>query len=262
MPETTYLMEDPREAERLAAKVDPTAWVAEYLSPRLRSGDQVLDIGCGPGVIAKQAALACPGVRVTGVDFSPSRIAEAHANLGELGEAVKADAHDLPFASASFDLVYSRFMLQFLPDPQRAIAEMTRVCRPGGQILLQELDGQLLWHYPVDKDVQEGMEAAVRGLSKTGFDPFIGRKLFSYIHAAGLSEIDVRIDPYHLIAGSADEQTMHLWRLKLDIAQPARSQALGDEEAARVLADKFLDYLARPDTLTYSVSFTVVGRRR
>ncbi|WP_181797791.1 class I SAM-dependent methyltransferase [Streptomyces sp. WELS2] len=261
MAETTYLMEDPREAERLAAKVDPVAWTDRYLAHRLRPGDRVLDIGCGPGVIARQVASARPGIHVTGVDFSPSRIAEARINLSGVGEAVHADARRLPLPDGAFDLVYCRFMLQFLPDPQRALAEMVRVCRPGGLVLLQELDGQLLWHHPEDPELQAGLEAVVKGLARTGFDPFIGRKLFHFAHRAALSDVQVTVDPYHLIAGAADEETMRLWRLKLEIAQPARTEALGDAGAARRVQDRFLEYLAREDTLTYSVAFTVVGRR-
>ncbi|WP_217554511.1 methyltransferase domain-containing protein [Streptomyces sp. GbtcB6] len=261
MAETTYLMEDPREAERLAAKVDPAAWVDRYLARRLRPGDRVLDIGCGPGVIARQVADTRPGVHVTGVDFSPSRITEARARLAGVGAAVRSDARELPLPDASFDLVYCRFMLQFLPDPQRALAEMVRVCRPGGLILLQELDGQLLWHHPEDPELQAGLETVVKGLERSGFDPFIGRKLFHFAHRAGLRDVEVAADSYHLIAGRADEETMRLWRLKLEIAQPARTEALGDADAAQRVQDRFLEYLAREDTLTYSVAFTVVGRR-
>src|SRR5256885_13262071 len=60
----------------------------------------------------------------------------------------------MEFESNSFDLVYCRMLLQYLREKEQAVAEMTRVCKPGGTVLLQDLDGQLLWHYPEDPGVQ------------------------------------------------------------------------------------------------------------
>ena len=64
---------------------------------------------------------------------------------------------------------------------------MTRVCKPGGTVLLQDLDGQLLWHYPEDAEVQQTAEKVVAALAATGFDPFVGRKLFWLAKKAGLT---------------------------------------------------------------------------
>jgi len=61
---------------------------------------------------------------------------------------VCGDAQSMEFQSNSFDLVYCRMLLQYLKEKERAVSEMARVCKPGGTVLLQDLDGQLLWHYP------------------------------------------------------------------------------------------------------------------
>lgn len=114
----------------------------------------------------------------------------------------------------SFDLVYIRFLLEYLPDPARAVAEAARVCRAGGTVLLQDLDGQLLQHHPPDPTLQRQLETAIAGLGTTGFDPFVGRKLFALARAAGMSVRDLRVEPYHLIAGQADQDTRRLWSLK------------------------------------------------
>jgi hypothetical protein len=138
---------------------------------------------------------------------------------------------------------------------------MTRVCKPGGTVLLQDLDGQLLWHYPEDAEVQQTAEKVVAALSTTGFDPFVGRKLFWLAKKAGLTDLHVQVECYHLIAGEVDARILEQWELKLEIARPQLARVLGgaSEAGRRILA--FLDYLRRPDTLTYSALFTVTGRK-
>jgi methylase of polypeptide subunit release factors len=72
-----YFMDDPREASRLGRKVDAEQWVARYLSRLLPRVGNVLEVGCGPGVIACAAARERPTLTVTGVDISPARFAAA-----------------------------------------------------------------------------------------------------------------------------------------------------------------------------------------
>jgi ubiquinone/menaquinone biosynthesis C-methylase UbiE len=260
---TSYIMEDPREALRLERKVDPQAWVAKYLAHHLRPGAEVLSVGCGPGVILRAACSIDSRAHGTGIDISPRRVEQAMAKnrAHERLKFVRGDAHALPFPANSFDLVYSRMLFEYLADKARAAAEMVRVCRPGGVVLVQDLDGQLLWNYPECPQVQAGVEKVVGGLARTGFDPFVGRKLFSLVRAAGLKNIDVQVECYHLIAGTVDPDILKQWELKLEIAAPQMARILGGEHVARVEARRFLEYLRRPDTLTYSNVFTVSGKK-
>ena len=257
----TYIMEDPREALRLELKVDPKAWVEKYVASHLTPGAQVLSVGCGPGVILREVCVLDPSVRGTGIDVSANRVEEAIRRHGKNAALnfLQADAHELPLPSDTFDLVYSRMLVEYLKDKQRATSEMVRVCRPGGKVILQDLDGQLVWNFPEDPVLQDAIQKVVAGLGKTGFDPFVGRKLFSFAHNAGLRNIDVKVECYHLIAGEIDPEIFRQWELKLEIAVPQIARVLGDERQARRQAQRFLDYFRRPDTLTYSNVFTVTG---
>ena len=100
-----------------------------------------LDVGCGTGFLALE--LAARGHRLVGVDFAAAMIEEARRKAGERGLPVRfeeADAEQLPFAPASFDLVISRHVLWTLPHPDAAIGEWIRVLRPGGRLAV--VDGQ------------------------------------------------------------------------------------------------------------------------
>lgn len=258
-----YIMEDPREGSRLEQKVEPDVWVRTYLAPHLSPGAHVLDVGCGPGVILRALTAADRRLRGTGVDIGPARIREAEANSAgnRRLQFTCGDAQQLEFESGTFDVVFSRMLLQYVPDKERAVAEMVRVCKPGGTVILQDLDGQLVWHYPEDALMQQTVARILNSLNATGFDPFVGRKLFSLARSAGLDSVQVRAECYHLIAGAIDPELFHQWELKLDIARPRMQEALGSRYEADEEARRFLGYLRRPDTLTYSNVFTVAGER-
>ena len=260
---TAYIMEDPREAMRLELKIEPHAWVQKYVAPYVNAGANVLSVGCGPGVILQAICATHPSVHGTGIDVSAERVQQAtlkHSADTRL-KFVHGNAHAIPLPSDSFDLVYARMLFEYLREREQATAEMVRVCRPGGTVLIQDLDGQLLWNYPEDPVTQRTIEKVIAGLATTGFDPFVGRKLFWLAHKAGLKNIDVQIECYHLIAGEIGANILEQWELKLDIAIPQIARILGDVSAAREQVQRFLEYLRRPDTLTYSNVFTVTGRK-
>ena len=258
-----YIMEDPREALRLEIKVDLHAWVQKYLAHRVCPGAKVLSVGCGPGVILGAVANLDSSIRATGIDISRDRLQQAKEKNRENARLrfVCGDAQSMEFQSNSFDLVYCRMLLQYLKEKERAVREMARVCKPGGTVLLQDLDGQLLWHYPENPAVQRTLEKVVTALAITGFDPFVGRKLFWLAQNAGLTKIDVQAECYHLIAGEADPHILRQWELKLEIARPQLARVLGSESEAEEQSRAFLEYLRRPDTLTYSTVFTVAGEK-
>lgn len=101
-------------------------------------GADLLDVGTGSGTtIAIPAALR--GARVTGADVTPELLEHARRHAADAGADVtwvEADAAALPFADAAYDRVVSTFGAMFAPDHARAAAELVRVCRPGGQVLM------------------------------------------------------------------------------------------------------------------------------
>jgi SAM-dependent methyltransferase len=102
------------------------------------AGHDVLDVGTGTGGnVAIPAALR--GARVVGLDVTPELFDRARERAGEAGvdvEWVEGDAQELPFEDARFDRVISTFAAMFAPDHARTAAELVRVCRPGGRIVM------------------------------------------------------------------------------------------------------------------------------
>ena len=104
----------------------------------LRSGDTVLDVGCGCGATTRAAAtIVAPG-RALGVDLSAPMLARAHADATTAGLAnvafEQADAQIHPLDAGAFDAVISRFGVMFFADPIAAFANLRRATRPGGRL--------------------------------------------------------------------------------------------------------------------------------
>lgn len=102
--------------------------------------DDVLDIGCGDGFLTGLLAARAPAGFVVGADASPRMIATAHAASGEPGRGpvfVVADARSLPVRDGSVDLVVSFNALHWVPEQQRALAQIAAVLRPGGRAVVQ-----------------------------------------------------------------------------------------------------------------------------
>jgi len=99
-------------------------------------GDAVLDVAAGTG--ASSAALARTGATVTAIDISPGMMAQGRLNHKHVNFVI-GDAESLPFDDGVFDAVTAFFGLRTMPDPQRVLAEMFRVTKPGGRIVVCEL---------------------------------------------------------------------------------------------------------------------------
>jgi ubiquinone/menaquinone biosynthesis C-methylase UbiE len=100
--------------------------------------DDVLEIGSGTGATLRYVDLQSPGIAsFTATDLSPGMLGQLDAGNAKLRLA-RASADALPFPDATFDVVTCSLVLCTVPDPERALREMSRVCKPGGKLVLLE----------------------------------------------------------------------------------------------------------------------------
>lgn len=164
---------------------------APHLLAHLRAGDDVLDVGCGPGTITTDLAERVTPGRVVGIDRSAEVIAlAAEQHDGEGVEFRVADLMELPFDDHSFDVVHAHQVLQHLHDPVAALVEMRRVCRPGGIVAVRDADyGAFTWA-PGHPQLDRWLDLYRTVARRNGGEPDAGRRLLGWLHAAGFTDVD------------------------------------------------------------------------
>lgn len=110
--------------------------VSEIVAEQIKSTDNVLECACGTGLLTLRVYPLCQTIVAT--DFSSAML---HQTKKKCSQATnlhleKADITQLPYATSSFDKVIAGNVLHLLPDPKKAMEEMKRVCRPGGEIII------------------------------------------------------------------------------------------------------------------------------
>jgi len=211
-------------------------------------GSAVIDVGTGFGILPFELA-ANGSIEVSGVDLDPEFV--EHADLlqaqlaadgffapgAELDFSV-GDVADLDFGDMSFDLAFMREVVQFVPDPVAALSEVYRVVRPGGFACVGDTDDQLRITWPPPSPPLERLvEAVAHVQNASGGDRQSGRKLTSYLSAAGfkINSIVVIPEAQHRVVGSDDtERQLVIEQLK---AVRPRVLATGVVDAERFDAD-------------------------
>jgi SAM-dependent methyltransferase len=160
---------------------------------RVEPGSHVLDVGSGLGILAAEVAASAVGVQVTGLERSPAQIAAARQHPAV--NYVEGDAQQLPFEEGRFDLVYCRYLLEHVKQPEQVVAEMRRVTRPGGSIAVMENDTSLVRFDPPCPAFQAVWTVFSRYQWQLGGDAFIGRRLYRLLQAAGWTQIELSLQP-------------------------------------------------------------------
>jgi SAM-dependent methyltransferase len=158
----------------------------------LQGGERILDVGSGLGQLSRAMA-RLSGVPVVGVERSGEQIAEALRQATEAGERSlvafrQGDALQLPLSDdewGSFDVAHTRFVLEHLREPLCAVQAMVRAVKPGGRIVLEDDDHDLLRLFPQPPGFDALWDAYQGSYSVLGNDAAIGRRLVSLLVEAG-----------------------------------------------------------------------------
>jgi ubiquinone/menaquinone biosynthesis C-methylase UbiE len=180
-------------------------------------GQRVLDLGCGGGGLCRALVpLIAPDGHVIGADASPDAVDLATRLSGGVAVGVLtyvcADGHSLPFADGSFDAALCISVLAFCADPGRVLAELRRVLRPGGCLVLASSDEDTRLYNGHDRALGRRI---LRAMADRTLDPWAGRRLASLVQSGGfrLLQEDVLVDvERHFSPGTSGYALAHMCR--------------------------------------------------
>ncbi len=191
-PSSTYIHGTaPGEQARLSLLNDLLN-VGSVRELRLQGGERILDVGSGLGQLARAMARVA-GAPVVGVERSAAQIGEAERQAELAGERAlvefrQGDAQQLPLRDEEwghFDVAHTRFLLEHLRDPLPVVQAMVRAVKPGGRIVLEDDDHDLLRLWPEPPGFPALWQAYQRSYEFLGNDPVVGRRLVGLLADAG-----------------------------------------------------------------------------
>ncbi|WP_164017322.1 methyltransferase domain-containing protein [Pyxidicoccus trucidator] len=258
----TYLMESDEEVRRLRAQASANSYADRLRLTGLGPGQVALDAGCGPGIItAEMLDVVGPRGRVVAVEPIAEHLAAARALLADRPnvELLQAALPTLPLQADTFDYVWCQYVFEYLGEPQSALEELVRVARPGGRVVVADIDGVGLWNWPFPEDLQQESQKLLQALREARFDVHAGRKMFHLFRRVGLADVRVHVSPFYVAAGAVDSRLHEDWVIRFRTLRPLAERAFGGVAPYDAFCQRFLALLDDPDTLKYAIVLTTEG---
>jgi ubiquinone/menaquinone biosynthesis C-methylase UbiE len=252
-----YLMESEEESLRLDLKTDSKIVETQALWAGIKPGMRVADIACGPGKTSFYLnKLVQPNGKTVGVDIAEKRIryAKTHYHHEGLEFHVKDICEPLD-KLGTFDFIWIRFVLEYYRlEGFDILKNIYRVLKPGGILCVIDLDYNCLIQFGIPSKLEGAIQGIMRTLEKNAnFDPYVGKKLYTYLYDLGCLNIDVRLDAHNLIFGESKETDIFNWTMKIKIAGKNSGYQFSEYEGGyEEFFEEFRHFFNDPRRFTYT----------
>ncbi|NVN91667.1 MAG: methyltransferase domain-containing protein [Desulfuromonadales bacterium] len=266
MGTTHYIMEHDEEALRLDLKTGSEDLNRQALWAGIRPGMRVADVGCGSGKTTEFLhKLVQPHGTIVGIDASETRIGHATAHYGKQGiEFVRKDFYQPLVDLGTFDFIWVRFVLEYHRSKSLDIVDnLSNILNPGGILCLIDLDHNCLNHYGLPPRLELAIFGIMDALEKMhDFDPFTGRKLYSFLYDLGFEDITVDMGYHHLIYGTLNNVDAYNWTRKVEVAARNSGYPFHEYEGGfGEFLEEFKRFFADPRRFTYTPLIACRGRK-
>jgi len=257
-----YVIHSDGECERLELQARLANIEGHLRHLPIAPGDCVLDIGCGSGSMARLIGHSFPRAKVVGVDVREQYLEFAEERAREEGlhnvGFRRGDVFDLPFADGTFNVVWAKYLLQWLKEPQIALAELKRVTKPGGLVVSCDYTGFATEHCPMDPE----FERQIRDVMATVVDVNIGRNIAPFMIALGFQDVQVQMetDTLFTVVGSIDADRRWNCETQLQALRPHLIKLLGSGLNADRFVKRFLAHYDDPATCSFTSLYFTSGR--
>ena len=260
------IIESQEETLRLELKTDLKIVEKQAIWAGVKLGMRVADIGCGPGKTTFCLHnLVQPEGLTVGVDISEKRIAYARRQYPHTGiEFVCADFREPLTHLGMFDFIWVRFILEYFRSGSFEIVKnLSSILKPGGILCLIDLDHNSLSHFGISERLEKSICGIINSLEKNAdFDPYAGRKLYSFLFDLGYQEIDIKLAAHYIIFGGLNEIDAFSWKQKVEVT--AKNSGYEFEEYDGGYEDfyqEFMHYFADPRRFIYTPVICCRGRK-
>jgi|GEM_PF-297731 len=226
----------------------------------LQDGATVLDLGSGPGMTSLLLAKRLPSALVIGVEPEDQLRGKAEALIASQGFAercrfLKGTGDRIPLDNGAVDFSYARLLFQHLPNPLEVLGEMRRVTRPGGVVVVVDVDDRTNIVYPAPAGLEELEKRIAGAQAAAGGDRHVGRKLYGYMQESGLLEVSVKHVPITASALGRHAFFSIVYSFKRQVLERA-----GECDAqATALFHELENVISRPTTFAMTTVFVAYG---
>ena len=197
---------DEEETGRLKAQNELWGPITDRFLDRLElpSGGRVAELGCGPGLMLQSLRRRVGEAgQIEAYDGAGHWLSLIDSRAAELGwenvSTFEADLRELVLEEGAYDLIFSRWVFSFLPDPEAIIARLSKALKPGGVIAIEDYNHHGVSSYPHSDGFVAVIEATRQMYFGQGGDPFVAGRLPIAMSAAGLELCD--LEPTVLAGG-------------------------------------------------------------
>jgi ubiquinone/menaquinone biosynthesis C-methylase UbiE len=253
------------EIERLAAQAH-SGWDKEARTLSwfgLKDGMSVLELGSGPGFITEQLLTLLPTSPITCVEIDRTLLDRAAQHLpnnaNQRVRFVEGSVMDTHLESDQFDFAYARLLFQHLRDPIGAAREIWRVLKPGGKLVIYDIDDELFGLFqPPLPEFAPVLAAFGQGQAARGGNRHIGRGLWRVLNAASFGNIDLEVVASHSADSGVEPFLRHINPDRM-LSLVGRD-LLSEQDLERFRA-ALTAFAALPDAYTLWLSLMVCGEK-
>jgi SAM-dependent methyltransferase len=231
----------------------------------LVGGMSILELGSGPGFVTEQLIVLCPNSHITCVEIDRdlTDYAEEHLRSKRLEShysIVQGDLMAMDMPDDSFDFAVARLVFQHLRDPRGALKEIRRVLKPGGRLVVHDIDIGLGEIVEPQNAAAEEIEARMHeARSDRGGDPRTGRQLWRLMAAAGYANMDLEVVPVHTDRMGVAAIFPDEW--DPGALKPALAAGAITEADVEILREAHRAFHASPSKYALFVSLMVCGEK-
>ena len=262
-----YILENVAEAQRLELQDEIEAYSLEsdLGDFDINKSHQVLDAGCGSGIVSLFLKQNFAMKNLESCDFSELRMKQAEKYLIDHSvnsvNFFQCDLESIPKESDSYDRVVCRFVYEYLKNPAKVTSEFYRVCRPGGSVRIIDLDGVVCNLQSNNPELTKMLNhLTIRSFEDHHLDFFAGRKLYSHMLGAGLKDISYTARPM-LFKGNDLKKEIQNYEERFIFARPLLDSVFQTPNAAQKFIDMYLNELSAPKSILFYNNFVVTGKK-